>query len=77
MYFSEASGSSAQLLFQKNNFLGTGISWEESLFVVLRNQLHSIYTWKDFQLTIIYSFKYTMGWSDFEILQFFIIENTK
>ena len=31
--FSKAGGSSALQLFQKNNFLGAGISLEESLFL--------------------------------------------
>ena len=37
--------------------------------LVLRNQRHWIYTWKDFPLAIYNSFKYTRGWCDFEIPQ--------
>ena len=78
--------SSEQLLLQKKNFFKAGISWEhkpsseQSFFsekLVMRNQLHSIYTWKDFPLTMIHSFKYTLSWSALEIPQFFIIENSK
>ena len=35
--------------------------------LVLLNQLHNIYTWKHFPLTMIYFFKYAISWSDFEI----------
>ena len=42
----------------------------------MRNQFHCIYTRNDFPLTIIDSFKYSMSWSDFEIPQFFIVENS-
>ena len=45
--------------------------------MVLRNQFYNIYTWKDFPLTIIHSFKYSMVSSDFEILQSFIVESSK
>ena len=78
MYFFEATAFSEQLLFQKRCFLRAGISLKQSLFlIVLRNQFHSIYTWTGFPLTSIYSFKYTMVWSDFEIPRFFIIKNSK
>ena len=36
------------------------------------NQFHSIYTRKDFSLTNINSFKYTVVWSDSEISHSFI-----
>ena len=55
--------------FRRSTFLAAAISWKQSLFViVLRNQFHSIYTWKDFPLTSIHSFKRIMIWSDLEIL---------
>ena len=42
MYFIEAGTSFEQLLFQKT-FLGAGISWKQSLYlIVLRNQFHNI-----------------------------------
>ena len=61
-------------LFRSRYLLRT-VPFSEKL--VLRNQLHCIYTWKDFPSTIIHFIKYTRGWSDFEILQFFIIENRR
>ena len=55
--------------FRGGTFLGASISWKKSLFlIVLRNQFHSIYTWKDFPLTSIHSFKHSTVGSDFEIL---------
>ena len=78
MLFFEAGTSSEQLLFQKKNFLVAGIYCEQSLFlIILHNQFHSIYTWKDFSLTIVHSFKYAMVWSDFESLKSFIVEISK
>ena len=74
MYFSGAGTSSEQLLFQKKNFLGA-VTFSEKL--VLLDVLHSTYTWKDFPLTSIHSFKYTMIWSDLEIPLSFIVENSK
>ena len=45
-------------------FLRADISWKQSLFlIVLRNQFHSIYTWKGFPLVSIHSLKYAI-WSD-------------
>ena len=79
MYFFEADSSFIQLLFQNKNFRSSyflrTVTFSEEL--VLRNQLHSTYTWKSFPWTIIYSFKYSMSWSDFYITQFFIVENSK
>ena len=77
MHFFEAGSFYEQLLFQKKKifrsryFLRT-VTFSEKL--VLRNQLHCIYTWKDFH---IHSFKYTVGWFDFEIPQIFFVENNK
>ena len=51
------------------------VTFSEKL--ILRNQLHSIYIWRDFWLNIIHSFKYTTSWSDFEISQFFIADTAK
>ena len=74
MYFLGAGTSSEQLLFQKKNYLTAGIFWKQSLFlIVLRNQFHSIYTWKDISLTSIHSFKYTMIRPNFEFSHSFII----
>ena len=42
--------------------------------MVLRNQFYNIYTWKDFPLTIIHSFKYSMVSSAFEILQSLLLK---
>ena len=84
MYFPEVGVASKQPLFQRNNFFRSryflrAVTFSEML--VLRNQVCCIYTWIDYPLTIIYSFKYTKGWSDFkyskgwsEITQFIIIE---
>ena len=61
-------------------FLRTQTSFRAVTFsekLVLRNHRHSIYTWKDFPLTMIHSFKYNVSWSTFEIRQFFIIESSK
>ena len=73
MYFFEAGSWFKQLLFhKKKKKQSLEVKFQKNL--VVRNEAHCIYTWKDF-LTIIYSFKYTMGWS--EIIQFFIAENSK
>ena len=65
-----------QLLFQKRNLFRGRYFLIKSLFLlVLRNQFHSIYTWKD--LTSIHFFKHSMVRSSFEIPQFFIVENSK
>ena len=78
MYFFEAMLTLNSSFFRRGNFLGTGISWKKSLFlIVLRNQFHSIYAWRKFPLTSIHSFKYSMVRSDSEIPQSFIIENCK
>ena len=78
MYFFKVSTSSEQLLFQKKNFFLSKYFLKTFTFsIVLRTQFHSIYDWKDFQLTNIHSFKCTMVWSNFEIHQSFIVENTK
>ena len=66
MCFSEAGSSSEQLIFQKKIFLRSRcflrtVTFSEKL--VVRNQLHYIYTGKDFPLTITYSFKNTMGYT--------------
>ena len=79
MFFFVAGNSFEQLVF-RNTFFGSRyflrrVNFSEKL--VLRNQLHCIYTRKEFPLTIIYSFEYSMGWSDFETPQFFIVENSK
>ena len=76
----EAGSSFEQLIFQKKNFFrGTyflrTVTFSEKL--VLRNQLHCIYTRKDVPLSIIHSFQQRMAWFDFEILHFFIDENGK
>ena len=78
MYFFEAVFILNSCFFRRGTFLGAGISWKKSLFlIVLRNQFQSIYTWKEFLLTSIHSFKYSMVRSDFEIPQSFIVENNK
>ena len=84
IFFSRISNYSEYVLlpnsyfFRKRTFLGVGISWKKSLFlIVLRNQFHSIYTWKEFTLTNIHSFEYSMVSSLFEIPQFLIDENSK
>ena len=71
-FFEEGINSSEELLFQKKKFLRSRYSLKNSFFlIVLRNQFHIIYTWKDFTLTSIHSFKY------FEVPQTFIVENSK
>ena len=68
MYFFEAGTSSEQPLFlkflvQKKNFFRSRYFLKtvaSSGKLVLRDQFHSIYTWKDFSLTNIYSFKFFM-----------------
>ena len=66
------------LLFQKKNYFSSRYFLKTVTFlIILRNKFHSIYTWKDSSLTSIHSFKYTMVWSDFEILQSFIVQNSK
>ena len=66
MDFLEAGSSSEQLLFQKNNFFRSSCFLKTVTFpekLVLRNQLHYIYTGKGFPLAIIYSLKYIMGYT--------------
>ena len=58
--------------FNRGTFLKSGyflriVTFPEKL--VLRNQPHNIFPRKDFPSTIIYYFKYTLSWSDFEIFQ--------
>ena len=85
MYFFEVGTSSEQPLFQKflvqkKNFFRSRYFLKRVAFsgkLVLRDQFHSIYTWKDFSLTNIYSFKYIMIWKDLEIPLLFIVENSK
>ena len=52
IYFFDADSSSKELLFQKKNL------FRSRCFL-----LHYIYIGKDFPLTIIYSFKYTIGYT--------------
>ena len=73
MYFLKQVFLPNSHFFRRKTFLGANISWE----LVLCNQPCSIYTWKDFPLTIIYSFKYSMIYSDFQIPQFFIAKISK
>ena len=64
MYFYEAGSSSKQLHFQKNNFFRSRNFLRTATFpekLVLRNQPHSICTWKGFPLASIHSFKYSRG----------------
>ena len=78
MYFFEAGTFSELLLFEnffKSRYFLKTVTFSEKL--VLRNQVHNIYAWKDFQLTSIHSFEYTMIWFDFELPQNFIVENSK
>ena len=77
MYFSEALLRTATFLEEllQEQFFQKTVTFPEKL--VLRNQFQGIYTWKDFQLTSIHSFKYIMVWSDFDIPQSFIVENSK
>ena len=85
-----SSGRPRDVIFPSGYFFRTATFSEEELFqeqiclekrhfflIVLRNQFHSIYTLKGFPLTIIHSFKCSMVRSDFEILQSFIVENSK
>ena len=56
--------------FRGRTFLGTDVSAKQSLFLIVQhNQFHDIYTSIDFLLASIHSFKYTMVWFGFEILQ--------
>ena len=73
MYFLKQVFLPNSHFFRRGTVLGANISWE----LVLGNQPCSIYTWKDFPLTIIYSFKYSMIYSDFQIPQFFIAKFSK
>ena len=84
--FSRKSSYSEHVLFRSKYFFRTATfseeelerTWKQSHFLtVLRNQLDSIYTWKDFLLTSIHSFQYTMAYADFEIPQSFVVENSK
>lgn len=80
MYFSQECSSSEKLLFQMKTFFDSTYFLKKVTFfekLVLRDQLQSIYTSKDFPLTITYSFRYAMIWSDFETPQLFIDENSK
>ena len=61
MYFFEAGASCKQLLFQKKNFFSSRYTLKTVTFSDnSAYQFHSIYTWKDFPLTSINSFKYAM-----------------
>ena len=65
--------------FRSWTFLGAGIL-ENSHFsekLLLRNQVHNRYTWKNFPLTSIHSFDYTLIWFGFELPQSFIVKNSK
>ena len=78
MYFFEAVLVLSSYFFRRGTFLGAGISWKMSLFlIVLCNQFHSNYTSKDFPLTSIHSIKHSLVRSDFEIPQSFIVGNSK
>ena len=80
MYFSQECSSSEKLLFQMKTFYDSTYFLKKVTFfekLVLRDQLQSIYTSKDFPLTITYSFRCAMIWSDFETPQLFIDENSK
>ena len=78
MIFFEVGFSFEQLFLQKRNFFRSRHFLSQSLFLtVLCNKFDSIYTLKDFLLTSIHSFKYTMIWYEFEIHQSFIVENSK
>ena len=90
-YFFSTATASEKLLFQNKELSRTYTFSEEELFrsryflktvtfsekLVLRNQVHNIYTWKNVPLTSTNSLKYTMIWSDFELPQSFIVENSK
>ena len=78
MYFSEAGTFSEPILFQKKNIFKSRYFLQTVFFaekLLLHNHVRSIYTWKDFTLTSIHSFKYCMIWSYFELPQSFIVEN--
>ena len=75
MYFFKAGSSSEKLLFQKNLFRSTYFLRAVTEKLALRNQIHSIHTWKGFPLTIIHSFKYSVSWSGTETCRFYIVEN--
>ena len=81
MYFLEEGTPSKKLLLQMKNFFRSRYLLKtvtSSKKLVPHNHFHSIYTWRDFSLTVIYYFTYTMIWSDFEIQQFFVLfENSK
>ena len=51
------------------------VTFSEKL--VPRNQVHNIYTWKNVPLTSTNFLEYTMIWSNFELPQSFIVENSK
>ena len=90
-YFFSTATASEKLLFQNKELSRTYTFSEEELFrsryflktvtfsekLVPRNQVHNIYTWKNVALTSTNFLEYTMTWSDFELPQSFIVENSK
>ena len=76
--FSRIPSCLEQLLPSYNYFLEDAFAEKSHFFlIVLRNQLHRIYTWKDYTWTNIHSFKYSMVRSYLEIPQSFIFEKSK